>query len=85
MGLELPADIRQRVATRYSLGGFKSEEDVLREAFDALDQIEEERLTRWRERNRLSEQQSAQSLSQPLDETAVLQRLRKRLASDGVL
>ena len=52
---------------------------------DALDQLEEQKLTRWREGNRIAQEQSQQGLSKPLDDEAVLGRLRSRLESEGNL
>jgi hypothetical protein len=51
---------------------------------DALDQIEQDKRTRWHERNRLAAEQSAQGLSKPLDDQQVLARLRERLAKEVV-
>ena len=66
-------------------GRYQSEEDVLREAMDALDQLEQDKLVRWEERNRMAMQQSQQGLSKPLDDEAVLGRLRERLAKEGIV
>ena len=52
---------------------------------DALDQLEEGKLVHWRERNRMAAEQSQQRMSRPLNDYAVLQRLRKRLSDDGVI
>jgi hypothetical protein len=52
---------------------------------DALDQIEQDKLVRWNERNRLAIEQSEQGLSEPLDDEKVLARLRERLARDGIV
>jgi len=49
------------------------------------DQVEQDRLTRWHERNRLAGQQSQQGLSRPLNDETVLARLRKRFADEGIL
>ncbi|MBX9790256.1 MAG: hypothetical protein K2Y37_15165 [Pirellulales bacterium] len=85
MAYEFPSDIRDRVNAWLDLGIYQSEEDVIRKAMDALDQIEQDKLTRWHERNRLASEQSAQGLSKPLDDQRVLARLRARLAQEGIL
>ena len=78
MSYELPADIRDRVNAWLDLGIYQSEDDVIREAMDALDQLEQDKRTRWHEQNRLAAEQSAQGLSKPLDDQKVLARLRER-------
>jgi Arc/MetJ-type ribon-helix-helix transcriptional regulator len=85
MSYQFPPDLEERVKTRMAEGRYQSEDDLLREAMDALDRVEVERLTRWHERNRLATEQSRQGLSQPLDDEAVLGRLRERLAKEGIL
>ena len=85
MSYQFPQDIDERVKARLSDGLYQSEDDVIREAMDALDQLEQDRLIRWNERNRIAVQQSQQGLSKPLDDEAVLARLRERLAKEGVI
>ena len=80
-----PPDIEERVKARMSEGRYASEADLLREAMDALDQLEEDKLVRWRERNRMAAEQSQQGVSRPLNDNAVLERLRQRLSDDGVV
>jgi hypothetical protein len=52
------------------------------------EQIEQEKLTRWNERNRLAIEQSEKGLSRPLDDERVLARLREavfaRMARRGL-
>lgn len=79
---ELPEDLRKRIEARLAEGDYHSEEDVLRCAMDALDQVEQDKLTRWNERNRLAMEQSARGESKPLDDAKVLRRLRNRLDRD---
>lgn len=62
----------------------QTEDEVIREAMDALGQREQDRLIRWEERNRIAVQQSQEGLSKPLDDKAVLARLRERLAEAGI-
>ncbi len=85
MNYQFPPDIEERLKARLGDGRYQSEDDVLREAMDALDQLEQDKLTRWDERNRMAVQQSQQSLSRPLDDDAVLGRLRERLAKEGIV
>jgi len=85
MSYQFPPDIEERLKARMSDGRYQSEDDVLREAMNALDQLEQDKLIRWEERNRLSTRQSEQGLSKPLDDEAVLGRLRERLAKEGIV
>jgi Arc/MetJ-type ribon-helix-helix transcriptional regulator len=85
MPYELSEEIRCRVNARLKDGAFQDEDQVLREALDALDQMEADRITRWNERNLLATQQSEQGLSRPLDMERVLERVRKRLAEEGIV
>ena len=81
---QFPTDVEQLIKQRMALGIYASEDEVLRDALGALEQREQERLTRWEERNRLSVEQSRQGLSRPLDDDQVLARLRARLANEGI-
>jgi Arc/MetJ-type ribon-helix-helix transcriptional regulator len=83
--LSISPDIEECVKARMSDGRYQSEDELLREAMDALDQLEQDILTRWDERNRMSMDQSQQGLSRPLDDEAVLGRLRERLAKEGIV
>jgi len=85
MNYDFPPDIEERLKSRMSAGAYQSEADVVREAMDALDQLEQEKLIRWEQRNRTAIQQSEQGLSRPLDDHAMLARLRERLASEGIV
>ena len=85
MSYEFPPDLEQRVRARMSDGRYGSEDDLLREAMDAFDQLEQDKIARWDERNRTAQEQSRQSLSKPLDDEAVLARLRERLAREGIV
>jgi Arc/MetJ-type ribon-helix-helix transcriptional regulator len=81
---QFPADLDELIKQRMALGIYASEDDVLRDALSALEQREQERITRWDERNRLAVEQSKQGLSRPLDDDQVLARLRARLAGEGI-
>ncbi len=85
MAYQIPADIERLLKERMALGVYKSEDEVLRDALGALEQLEQERLACWDERNRLSIEQSKQGLSRPLDDQRVLARCAKPLAREGIL
>ena len=85
MNYQFPPDIEERLKARMSEGRYQSEDEVLREAMDALDQLEQEKLMRWNERNRLAMQQSQQGVSKTLNDDVVLSRLRERLAKEGIV
>ncbi len=83
---EFPSDIQERLQARLNDDGvYDSEDDVIRDAMDALDQLEHDKITGWNERNRLATEQSNQGLSKPLDDDKVLTRLRERLAKEGIV
>lgn len=84
MQYQLPPDISDRLQACVAAGGYRSEEEVLRDALDALEQREQEKLRRWHEGNEVAIEQSRQGLSKPLDDEAVLMRLRARLAAAGI-
>jgi Arc/MetJ-type ribon-helix-helix transcriptional regulator len=85
MDYQFPPDIEDRVRARMGDGRYQSEDDLLREAMDALDQVEQDKVIRWHERNRSAMQQSQAGLSKPLDDEVVLARLRERLAQEGIV
>jgi Arc/MetJ-type ribon-helix-helix transcriptional regulator len=85
MNYRFPSDIEDRLRVRMRDGRYQSEDDVLRDAMDALDQVEQDKLIRWHERNRIATRQSEAGLSKPLDDAAVLGRLRQRLAQEGIV
>jgi Arc/MetJ-type ribon-helix-helix transcriptional regulator len=81
----LPPDIEERLKARMSEGRYANEAEVLREAMDALDRLEEDKLVRWHDRNQLAIEQSQQGKSSSLNDRTVLDRLRKRLAEEGIV
>jgi Arc/MetJ-type ribon-helix-helix transcriptional regulator len=81
---QLPPDISERLQACVASGSYRSEEEVLREALDALEQREQDKLRRWHEGNKIATEQSRQGLSKPLDDEAVVARLRQRLAAEGI-
>ena len=85
MSYQFPSDIQARLDAFLQAGTFQSEDDAIRGAMDAFEQLEAEKLQRWHEQNQLAEAQSVQGLSRPLDEERVIARLRKRLEKDGIV
>ena len=79
MSYQLPPDLDHRVQAYVAAGGFQNEDEVLRAALDVLEERELEKLRRWHDGNRIATEQSKQGLSKPLDDEAVLARLRARL------
>jgi Arc/MetJ-type ribon-helix-helix transcriptional regulator len=67
MSYQFPPDLEERVKARMSDGRYGSEDDLLRQAMDALDQLEQDKITRWDERNQIALEQSRHGLSKPLD------------------
>jgi Arc/MetJ-type ribon-helix-helix transcriptional regulator len=85
MAYQLPPDIDHRVQAYVGAGGYQNEDEVLRTALDALEEQEQEKLRRWKNGNRIAIEQSEQGLSKPLDDEAVIARLRARLAKEGII
>ena len=80
MSYQFPPDLEQRVKARMSQRGHPSEDDVLREAMNALDELELAKLRLWNERNQIAIEQSRRGLSKPLDLESLLNRVEKRFA-----
>jgi len=80
MPYQFPPDLDERVKAEMFRRGLACEDDVLREALDALDQLEQDKLRRWQEGNEIAIEQSRRGLSQPLDLESVLARVEERLA-----
>jgi Arc/MetJ-type ribon-helix-helix transcriptional regulator len=81
MAYQFPPDLDERVKAEMSRRGLQSEDDVLREALDALSQLDQDKLRRWHERNEIAIEQSRLGLSKPLDLDAILARVEERLAA----
>lgn len=81
---QFPTDINQRLEACLLTGAYRNEDEVLRAALDALEQHERDKLQRWNECNAIATEQSRQGMSHPLDDEAVLTRLRERLALEGI-
>jgi Arc/MetJ-type ribon-helix-helix transcriptional regulator len=84
MHYQFPADISERLQACIAGGRFQNEDEVLRNALDALEQREHDLLERWHNGNAIAIEQSREGLSKPLDDEAVLSRLRARLAAEGI-
>lgn len=80
MSYQLPPDLDERVKAEMSRRGLQSEDDVLREALDALNQLEDEKRRRWQDGNEITIEQSRRGLLQPLDLDAILARVEERAA-----
>ncbi len=80
MPYQFPPDLGEHVKARMTGGAYQSEDDLLREALDALDEREQDTLHRWQERNQAAMEQSRLGLSKPLDLEQVLSRVEQRVA-----
>ncbi|MEX2091891.1 MAG: hypothetical protein WD971_04395 [Pirellulales bacterium] len=83
MHYQFPPDLQQRVKARLSDGTYTSEDDLLRDAMNALDELDREKLRLFQEGNRVALEQSRLGLSKPLDLNALLQRVEARVAAEG--
>jgi Arc/MetJ-type ribon-helix-helix transcriptional regulator len=77
-----PPDLEQRVKARMAGGHYQTEDEVLREALDALEEKERSKTRRWHERNQTAMDQSRAGLSKPLDLAGVLNRVERRLVAE---
>jgi Arc/MetJ-type ribon-helix-helix transcriptional regulator len=80
MSYQFPPDLDERVKAEMFRRGLQSQDDVLREALDALNQLDQDKLRRWQEGNEISIEQSRRGLSKPLDLELLLARVEERLA-----
>lgn len=83
MHYQFPHDLQQRVQARLSEGTYESEDELLRDAMNALDELHRERIRLFQEGNRIALEQSRLGLSKPLDLEALLQRVESRVTSEG--
>ena len=81
MPYQLSPELSDRVQS-FVFAGYRDEDDVLREALNALEAREQEKLRRWNEGNRIAMEQSQQGLSKPLNVEALLERVEQRIARD---
>lgn len=82
---QFPSDISARLDACLGSGAYQNQDEVMRDALDALEQREQEKLRRWNEGNQIAMEQSRQGLSRPLDDAAVIDRLRKRLVAERIV
>ena len=80
MSYQFPPDLDQRVKAQMASFGMPDEDDVLRAALDALEQLEQEKLHRWQNGNNIAIEQSRRGLSKPLDIDALFERVEQRVA-----
>jgi len=85
MSYQFPDDLEQRLKARLASDKYQTEDDVIRDAFDALEQLEQEKLRRWHEGNCTAIQQSRLGLSKPLDEDKLIAEVTAELAKEGVI
>ena len=83
MHYQFPPDLQQRVQARLTDGTYESEDDLLRDAMNALDDLDREKLRLFQEGNRIAMEQSRLGLSKPLDLSALLARIEERVAAEG--
>jgi len=83
MHYQFPPDLHERVQSRLSDGTYQSEDDLLRDAMNALDDLDREKLRLFQEGNRVALEQSRLGMSKPLDLNALLQRVEARVAAEG--
>lgn len=81
MGYQLPPDLDCRVQAYLGTGGYQNEDEVLRATLEEREQL---KLRRWNEGNHIAIEQSEQGLSNPLDDEAVIARLRAGLAKEEI-
>jgi Arc/MetJ-type ribon-helix-helix transcriptional regulator len=75
MHYEFPPDLRQRVLARLADGSYQKEDELLRDAMNALDELDREKLRLFHARNLVAAEQSRLGLSTPLDLDAMLSRI----------
>ncbi|MGD9635154.1 MAG: hypothetical protein AB7G28_07490 [Pirellulales bacterium] len=83
MHYPFPPDLQQRVQARLADGTYESEDDLLRHAMSALEELDREKLRLFEEGNRVAQEQSRLGLSRPLDLSALLERVEARIAAEG--
>lgn len=83
MSYQFPPDLQQLVQAHLGTGVYSSTDELLRDAISALDELDREKLRLFQEGNRIAEEQSRLGLSKPLDLDALLERVEKRVTTDG--
>jgi Arc/MetJ-type ribon-helix-helix transcriptional regulator len=82
--LSLPADIQQRVQAQMAIGGFTSEEEVLREALESLER-RQNGLKQLREMVAVAEADVAAGRVRKIDREVIKRDVLKRLADEGII
>lgn len=91
MNLDVPSEYEDILRQAVASGAFSSPQEALRHAIELLEaersqaysaNDNEKRLARWIERNNTSIEQSKQGLSKPLDDAAVISRLKSRISEN---
>jgi Arc/MetJ-type ribon-helix-helix transcriptional regulator len=80
---QIPPDIQQRVNAHLNAGTYKSPDEVFRDAMNALDELDREKLRLFEVGNRIAEEQSRLGLSKPLNLNAILERVEQRMTLRG--
>jgi Arc/MetJ-type ribon-helix-helix transcriptional regulator len=83
MTYQFPPDLQQLVQAHLGSGVYASTDELLRDAINALDELDREKLRLFQEGNRIAEEQSRLGLSKPLNLTALLERVENRVAAEG--
>jgi Arc/MetJ-type ribon-helix-helix transcriptional regulator len=80
---QFPPDLQQWVDARLSAGVYQTPDELLRDAMQALDELDQEKLRLFHEGNRVAIEQSRLGLSKPLDLAGVIERVEQRIATDS--
>jgi Arc/MetJ-type ribon-helix-helix transcriptional regulator len=83
MHYQLPPDLEERVQARLANGAYQSADDLLRDAMNALDELDREKLRLFQEGNRIAMEQSRLGLSSPIALSDVLAEVEQRIAAEG--
>jgi Arc/MetJ-type ribon-helix-helix transcriptional regulator len=83
MKLPLPADLLQRIEAQLATGAFANEEEVLREAIEALER-RQRGLEQLREMVAVADEDVAAGRIGTFDRDDVKRRVRERLAEQGI-
>ena len=78
MDYALPAELSEQIKLHLATGRYETEDDVIRQALDALKLKEE--LISFRQSIANSREQAARGEAKPLDVDAVMQRVNGRLS-----
>jgi len=84
MNQSLPADIRQRIEAQFATGTFASEDDVLREALEALER-RQRGLLHLRDMIAVAEKDIADGRLGTFDRDDIKRDVRQRLAERGII